>query len=232
MEVKMSKIVLTDLLAEESTVERRVGMASANNIGKSGVVYHVITTLWRKKRLFDMDLAKYRQNLLCELCAKRGITILFSATLPTHTHEVFITPSWEILSSMIRTLNSNVAKYARNHMQEKLDGWSRVFAPDPAYVLVDSMDYLFFLGKYVFDNQQRLKEEGKSVPDSCFWMFEKNYFPEPYKADIYQKLFGMSPADLYSIYKNKTSAEVRLLSKQLFGDWTAEDNRRLFVRNR
>lgn len=228
----MPKIEFADLLSEESSVECRVGMASTNNIDKSGVVYHVITTSWRKKRLFDMDLAKYRQNLLCELCAKRGITILFSATLPTHTHEVFITPSWEILSGMIRTLNSNVAKYARNHMPERLDGWGSVFAPDPAYVLVDSMDYLFFLGKYVFDNQQRLKEEGKSVPDSCFWMFEKNYFPEPYRADIYQKLFGMSPADLYSIYKNKTSAEVRLLSKQLFRDWTAEDNRHLFIRNR
>ena len=180
----MPKIEFADLLSEESSVECRVGMASTNNIDKSGVVYHVIT------------------------------------------------PSWEILSGVIRTLNSNVAKYARNHMPERLDGWGSVFAPDPAYVLVDSMDYLFFLGKYVFDNQQRLKEEGKSVPDSCFWMFEKNYFPEPYRADIYQKLFGMSPADLYSIYKNKTSAEVRLLSKQLFRDWTAEDNRRLFIRNR
>ena len=226
----MSKLTINDLLPEESTVSQRIGMASGNNIDKSGVVYHVITSSWRKKRLFDMDLAKYRQNLLCELCSKRGITILFSATLPTHTHEVFITPSWESLSTVIRTLDSNVAKYARKHMQEKLDGWSRVFNPDPAYILVDSMDYLFFLGKYVFDNQQRLKEEGKSVPDSCFWMFEKNYFPEPYKADIYLKLFGMSPADLYSIYKDRTSREVWLLSKQLFGDWTAEDNRRLFFR--
>jgi len=94
------------------------------------------------------------------------------------------------------------------------------------------MDYLFFLGKYVYENQQRLKEEGKSVPDSCFWMFEKNYFPSPYRADIYQKLFGISPVDLYSIYKSKTSREVLLLSKQMFGDWTVEDNRKLFFRER
>lgn len=228
----MSKIVLTDLLTEESTVDSKVGMASANNIDKSGVVYHVITSSWRKKRLFDMDLAKYRQNLLWELCAKNGIIILFSATLPTHTHEVFITPSWERLSKVIRILNSNVAKFAKKHLAEKLVGWSRVFAPDPAYVLVDSMEYLFFLGKYVFDNQQRLKEEGKSVPDSCFWMFEKNYFPEPYRADIYQKLFCMSPADLISIYKIKSSSEVWHLSKKLFGDWTAEDKRRLFYKEK
>lgn len=228
----MSKITLADLFTEESTVDLRVGMASGNNIDKTGIAYHVITTAWRKKRLFDMDLAKYRQNLLCELCAKMGITILFSATLPTHTHEVFITPSWKILSNMIRILNSNVAKYAKKHMAEKLEGWSSVFGPDPAYVLVDSMDYLFFLGKYVYENQQRLKEEGKSVPDSCFWMFEKNYFPSPYRADIYQKLFGISPVDLYSIYKSKTSREVWLLSKKMFGDWTVEDNRKLFFREK
>ena len=228
----MSKITLTDLFTEESGVDRRVGLASANNINKNGVVYHVITSSWRKKRLFDMELAKYRQNLLCELCEKRSITILFSATLPTHTHEVFITPGWELLSNTIRILNSNVAKYAKNHLSEKLEGWGSIFSPDPAYVLVDSMDYLFFLGKYVYENQQRLKDDGKSVPDSCFWMFEKNYFPSPYKADIYQKLFGTSPADLYSIYKSKTSKEVMLLSKQLFGDWTAEDNRKLFMKEK
>ena len=226
----MSKITLADLLPEENTVERRVGTATANNINKNGIIYHVITSSWRKKRLFDMNLAKYRQNLLCELCEKRGIVILFSATLPTHTHEVFITPGWEILANMIRILDSNVAKYARRHLSDRVEGWNRVFSPDPAYVLVDSMDYLFFLGKYVYDNQQRLKDEGKSVPDSCFWMFEKNYFPNPYKADVFQKLFGMSPSDLYNIYRSKTSREVALLSKQLFGDWTAEDCRKLFFR--
>ena len=66
----MSKITLADLFTEESTVDLRVGMASGNNIDKTGIAYHVITTAWRKKRLFDMDLAKYLQNLLCELCAK------------------------------------------------------------------------------------------------------------------------------------------------------------------
>ena len=224
----MTKPTITDLLPEKSIVDSRVGLASGNNIDKRGVVYHVITTSWRKKKLFDVDLAKYRQSLLCELCAKRGIVILFSATLPTHTHEVFISPAWEILSNVIRILNSNVAKYARKHLFEKLEGWRSVFGPDPAYVMVDSLDYLFFLGKYVYENQQRLREEGKTVPDSCFWMFEKNYFPEPYKAEIYLKLFDMSPSDLYSIYKNKSSTEVWHLSRQLFGDWTKEDNNRLF----
>jgi hypothetical protein len=132
------------------------------------------------------------------------------------------------IHNVIRILNSNVAKYARKHLSEKLEGWRSVFGPDPAYVMVDSLDYLFFLGKYVYENQQRLREEGKTVPDSCFWMFEKNYFPEPYKAEIYLKLFDMSPSDLYSIYKNKSSTEVWHLSRQLFGDWTKEDNNRLF----
>ena len=49
----MSKIVLADLLAEESTVETRVGMASANNIDKSGVVY-IATAIDCKNRIYPI----------------------------------------------------------------------------------------------------------------------------------------------------------------------------------
>ena len=225
------KLRKEDLIPERFDGERKVGMASRRNIEKNGLFYHVITTSWRKKRLFDKDLAKYRQDLLCELCSEKGITILFSATLPTHTHEVFITPSWELLSRVIKTLNSNVAKYTRRHLKDKIEKTDRVFSDDPVYVMVDSIDYLMFLGMYIFGNQQRLRDEGKSVPDSCFWMFEKGYFPEPYNAEIYKKLFGMSYAELLQLYKTKTAKEVWLLSKQCFSHWTTEDNRRLFLRD-
>lgn len=227
----MTIISKEDLFPERIEKENRVGMGSKRNIDKNGLVYHVITTSWRKKRLFDKDLAKYRQDLLCELCSKNGITILFSATMPTHTHEVFITPSWELLSKVIRTLNSNVAKYAKRHLSEKIEERGRVFSDDPAYVLVDSIDYLMYLGMYIFCNQQHLKNDGKSVPDSCFWMFEKGYFPEPYNAEIYQKLFGMNASEILALYKAKTAKEVWRFARERFSEWTEEDNRRLFLRS-
>ena len=227
----MTKMRKEDLFKERHVEEKKVGMSSRRNIDKSGFVYHVITTSWRKKWLFDKELAKYRQDLLCELCSKRGITILFSATMPTHTHEVFITPSWEILSAMMRTLNSNVAKYAKRHLVERVEDRARVFSDDPAYVMVDSINYLMYLGMYIFCNQQYLKDEGKSVPDSCFWMFEKGYFPEPYNAEIYQKLFGMNASELLSLYKTKTAKEVWQFAKERFNDWTEEDNKNLFLRD-
>ena len=226
----MTKLEKSELFQKGLDRETKVGMGSKGNIDKNGLFYHVITTSWRKKRLFDKELAKYRQDLLCELCAKKGITILYSATMPTHTHEVFITPCWEDLSSVIKALNSNIAKYVRRYMT-KSEGKIRVFSDDPAYVLVDSIDYLLYLGNYIFWNQQRLKDEGKSVPDSCFWMFEKGYFPEPYNAEIYQKLFGLSSAELLALYKTHTPAEMWQYAKQRFSDWTAEDNRRLLLRD-
>ena len=225
----MAKLSKEDLFMERIGEENKVGMSSRRNIDKNGLVYHVITTSWRKKRLFDKDLAKYRQELLCELCSKKGIAILFSATMPTHTHEVFITPSWEVLSSVMRTLNSNVAKYARRHLSEKIEERARVFSDDPAYVMVDSINYLMYLGMYIFCNQQHLKDEGKSVPDSCFWMFEKGYFPEPYNAELYLKLFGMNATELLALYKTKTAKEVWKFAKERFIEWTEEDNRRLFL---
>ena len=217
---------------EDLPDESIIGQSTSKNINKSRHCYHVITQSWAKDNIFYADVARYRQNLMCQLCTKVGIVIVFSATNPNHTHEVFITPGWNVLSAMFKSLNTNVSKYIRAHYENKARKGRRILAACPTYIPVENIVHFFYLGKYIYDNPQYLIKEGKQIPDSCFWMFEKNYFPEPYKADIYQKLFGMSPADLYSIYKNKTSAEVRLLSKQLFGDWTAEDNRRLFVRNR
>ena len=225
----MHGITLDDLL-KVCPEESRIGTSSAGNIDKTGVVYHVITTSWRKKWLFDAELASYRQDLLCELCLKRGITILFSATMPTHTHEVFITPSWEDLSAVMRTLNSNIAKYVKRHMPDRMKGRRSIFSPDPVYIMVTDIEFLFYLGKYIFGNCQHLKDEGKNVPDSCFWMFEKGYFPEPYNAAAYTTLFDISPTDLLELYRTKTNSEIRTLAAIKFASWTKSDNAALFIR--
>ena len=220
-----TKITKEELFIKSVPTESsHIGTATKGNIDKGAVFYHVITVSWRKRRLFDRDLARYRQELLCELCAKKGVSILFSVTMPTHTHEVFITPDWETLSCVVKLVNANVAKMAHDRYK---DG-RRVFSGDPEYIAINSMDHLFFLGKYTFGNQQYLKNDGKPVPDSCFWMFEKNYFVEPYNGDLYVKLFGMEPSKLLEIYSTKTDAEVRALARQLFGDWTELDNESLF----
>ena len=89
--------------------------------------------------------------------------------------------------------------------------------------------YLFFLGKYLFDNPAYLKEEGRIVPYSCFWMFEKSYFRDPYDKTLYKKLFGMEPPELLEFYQTKTKAEVKAFADMHFQNWTEKENRKLFV---
>lgn len=225
------KITADEILSMQIPDAEPVGTARKGNIMKNGLFYHVITTSWRRRRLFDAELASYRKDLLHELCIRYGITILFSVTMPTHTHDVFITPDWKILSHVIAILNSNVAKYARRYLQDRMKGRKLVFSEDPAYVMVTDMPHLFYLGKYTYGNYSYLRSEGKTVPDSCFWMFEKGYFAEPYNGKLYPMLFGMEAPDLLGFYKAHTEAEVMSYAREAFMDWTDADNARLFLKS-
>ena len=223
------KITADEILSMQIPDAEPVGTARKGNIMKNGLFYHVITTSWRKRRLYDTELASYRKDLLHELCIRCGITILFSVTMPTHTHDVFITPDWETLSHVITILNSNVAKHVRRYMPDRVKGRKLVFSEDPAYVMVSDMPHLFYLGKYTYGNYLYLRSEGKPVPDSCFWMFEKGYFAEPYNGKLYPRLFGMDAPDLLEFYKAHTESEIMTYARDAFMDWTDADNASLFL---
>ena len=220
---------------------------SKRTIEKDGHCYHVITQSWCKEKIFSVEAATYRHNLLCRLCIQEGIVILFSVTMPTHTHEVFLTPEWKALSKVIRILNVQVSRFIRNEIVEKAvwrakeegkrinedflrekESRHRIFDNRPNYIAVRDIVYLMFLGKYIFENPVYLKTEGKTVPFSCFWMFEKNYFKAPYDEIIYQKLFGMTAPELFRLYSTKDKKEVKAFAQERFKDWAKEDNDRLF----
>ena len=191
----MNGPTISDLLRKQDEYAGNctVGTTLKKNVDKAGFCYHVITQSWDKKTIFNRDIASYRQNLLCRLCSDRGIVILFSVTMPNHTHEVFLTPGWQALSSMIATLNGNVSKYIRMHDKDgRLKSKRKIFDYCPKYVIVKDIAYLLYLGKYIYDNPAYLRAEGKPVPDSCYWMFEKGHFVVPYDEKIYAKLFGLS----------------------------------------
>lgn len=223
--------------------------SSRRTIEKDGHCYHVITQSWCKEKIFSVEAATYRHNLLCRLCAREGIVILFSVTMPTHTHEVFLTPDWKTLSKVIRILNLQVSRFIRNELVEKAvrrakeegkrvnedylrekESKHRIFDNRPSYIAVRDIVYLMFLGKYIFENPVYLRAEGKTVPFSCFWMFEKNYFKAPYDEKIYEALFGMTAPELFRLYSTKDKKEVKAFAKERFRDWTKEDNDKLFSR--
>lgn len=75
-----------------------------------------------------------------------------------------------------------------------------------------------------------MKADGRYVPHSCFWMFERNYFPSPYDETIYSKLFGLTPRELLDIYSTKTAKEVMGYANRLSATWTVEATKAVFYR--
>ncbi len=228
----MPKPIITELLRKPYKRPENSGTTKRKTVDKNCHVYHAITNSWSKRKLFYHDVAKYRHDLLCKLCEKYGVTILFQTTMDNHSHEVFLTPDWETLSLVIRVLNINVSKYVRKHYSDKTKNGKKVFEDEVFYVPVKDIVHLFYLGKYIFDNPDYLISEGKSAPFSCFWMFEKNHFVAGYDSSIYFSLFGLTPTEIYKIYSTMSKDEVLDYAKKRFADWTEIDNRELFIRTR
>lgn len=232
----MAKPSINDILRRADFTEphENAGTAEKGNIDKGGHFYHVITQSWGKEKIFSREVAVYRHDLLCKLCAEKGVTILFSVTMPNHTHEVLITPSWSILPEIIKSLNTNVSRKIRKKAREEGKPVDKrpLFKKCPTYAIVSDIVYLFYLGKYIFDNPQYLEEEGRFVPYSCFWMLNKGYFKEPYDGNAYRQLFGMTSKEVHEIYSKMTAKEVMKYTKDRFNDWTKEDNERVFRNKR
>ena len=218
---------LSDLINREE----RFPEGDSSNSGKSdrtGICYHVITQSWAKETIFYNDVAQYRHNLLCQMCSDRNIIIVFAATNPNHTHEVFLVPDWQTLASMMRVLDTNVSKFIRRQYPNKVRNGKKLFREEIAYYCVRDIQYLFYLGKYIHDNPLYLKEAGKPIPFTCFWMFENGYLKEPYREDVYKGLFGMSYRDVYQVYSTMTKKEVKQYAQERFKGWTKEMNERFF----
>ncbi|MBP5552915.1 MAG: transposase [Spirochaetales bacterium] len=221
---------INDLLRESENDKKRVGKAVWGNIDKTGFFYHVITKSWNGDKIFNKEIADYRHNLLCILCGDAGITILFSVTMPNHTHDVFLAPSWEVLSEVIRVLNSRVSIMIRKLLGNRISKDRPVFSKSPAYVVLRDPVAVMCEGKYVFDNPAYLRAEKQFVPHSCFWMFEKNHFVFPYDEKLYQKLFGMSGDEIFALYSQKNPQEVREFAQTKFSNWTREMIESVFYR--
>ena len=208
--------------------EEKIGRATSRNIDKTGVFYHVITrTANGENHFLSRGFGEYRHNLLCRLCEDRGITVVFSLTMPNHTHDDFLTPSWEALSETMKGLDANAVKYLRYKEKEKLSKYRSILRRCTVYIVVRETEYLFNLGKYIFDNPAFLRAENKFVPYDCFWMFRTGHFLDAYDEKLYKKVFGLDPQQLYGMYSSMTKKEISAYSKETF---PAGSSRGLFYR--
>ena len=216
---------------DDGSVAGRIGRASSGNIDKTGHFYHVITKSFDGGPVFQQDIGEYRHTLLCSLCEQRDITILFSVTMPNHTHEVLLVPDWNLLMNTYMVLDRTIVRMIRLRNPKKYRSGVRVLRRYPVYVALKDIVTLFYEGKYVYDNPAHLRREGKYVPYSCFWMFEKGHFVVPYDEKIYEKLLGLTYAQILDLFATKTKIEVLEYARQLYADWTDADNRRVFIRS-
>ncbi len=219
-------------LIKDDELYPELNEALPENRDRNGTCYHVITQAWAKETIFYADVAQYRHNLLCEMCADRRIVIVFSAANPNHTHDVFIVQDWKKLASVMRVLNTNVSKYIRRQYPNKVKNGKKLFKEDIAYIRVRDIVHLFYLGKYIHDNPLYLKAAGKPIPFSCFFMFENGYLKEPYREDVYKELFGLTFQEVYRIYSTKSKQEVLKYAQERFSGWTREMNERFFSKPR
>lgn len=179
--------------------------------------------------MFNRDIASFRHTMLCRLCIEFNVVILFSVTMPNHTHDVLLSDSWDNIANVYKCLNSAVSKYVYKKDPKRKEKGKPVFNSRPTYSIVTTVNYLFFLGRYLLWNVEQLESEGRFVPYSCFWMFEKGHFSEPYKKGIYKELFGFEANELLDLYKTHSKKEVFEMAKTLFSDWTQEMNDEVFL---
>ena len=222
-----------ELLAQpkHDILQKKIGKASSRNIDKTGVFYHVITKSYNGDSVFlTKGAGEYRHSLLCRLCEERGITILFSVTMPTHTHDVFLTPDWKSLCEVLCILDTNVSKFIRKNNPQRYTKGSRPLRRHPIYIAVRDIFYLTYLGKYIFENMAGMRRENKFVPHECFWMLKSGHLPDGYDEKIYPALFGISMQELYELYSTTTKQELYDYARNLAAGWSREKMESVFFK--
>lgn len=218
-------INFVELLALEPKIP---AVAPLRTIDKNGRFYHLVQRASNKENIYDKELAKYRENLLCRISSMYDVTILFSVVLRNHSHDVFMTENWEFISKAIKQVNSAISKKVREKHPQKYINGRRVFESKPYYRALHDIVDLHVVAKYTYDNVAKVEEKGGYVPYSCFWTMEKGFLSKPYNKLIYPALFDMTEIELCNLFKENDITTVRKLAQNRFKNWTQLDNDRLF----
>lgn len=205
------------------------GTVRNGKLDRSGRFYHVMTHSYMNETLFLGDVAQYRNQLLCRMCAARGVTILFSVIMPNHTHEVFMTDNWKLISDIMKSVNTNVTKYIHKNHKEMQKRKPRLFEPDILYVAIKDVGSLLYVGKYLYDNPLYLGDSPKVKPLTCFWCFARNYYPAGYDRTIYRKLFGLDAPQLTNLYATRSKEDISKLAANLASTWSREQTNAVFI---
>lgn len=149
--------------------EPNVGRGSKGNIDKTACFYHVITKSFNGGNIYNWETANYRHTLLSQQCEKRGIKIIFSLTMPNHTHDVFLTPSWDDLVDVLRTVNSKVTQHLRLSDPKKFKKGVRIIRKYPAFCTSQGHCAAVLSGK-IYIRQSKLHEKRDQERSGCMFL--------------------------------------------------------------
>lgn len=208
--------------------ERNYELPLLRRIDKNGRFYHVVQRASNRDNIYDADLAKYRENVLCRICAMYNVVILFSVVLTNHTHDILVANNWEDIATVIRLVNAAVSHKVRKKNPKRYANGRRVFETTPFYRAIHDMVALYVVSKYAFDNVKNVVLSKGFVPFSCFWYMENGTLTRPYDKRNYETLFGMSVMELYKLFNENDMGTVRQFALDRYANWTQTDTDRLF----
>lgn len=219
-------------LSIEKDAYKEAGASNNGRLERNGHFYHVVQRGRNRENVYDDRSAKYRHDLLCRLCTKYGVGVVFSVTMPNHTHDLLYADDWRSISKVVQILNSQVSRFIRrnNPARYKVDG--RVFDERPVYVAVKNMRHLSNIGKYIYENFAQFERQGKFVPFSCFFGMRKGYVPSPpYRKDLYEFIYGMDVQQLCAFFEDNSAKDIERHVAARFSSWTTSDFETFFKVN-
>lgn len=214
-----------DLLIEDVGAD---GVGRIRKIDKNGRFYHVVQRAANRDNIYDKEIANYRENRLCKICAMYNVVIVFSVVMTNHTHDVLMAENWELIAQVLKLVNSAVARKVRKRNSKKYAYGRNVFEETPFYRAIHDVIALMVVGKYVFDNANSVELKGGFVPYSCFSFLKKGYVIKPYNKNLYPMIFGLSELELCTLYAQNDLAQIQEIAKSRFKNWTQHDNDLLF----
>lgn len=203
---------------------RKAGRSDNGRIDKNGRIYHMVQRGRNRENIYDEKSARYRHDLLCRECSKYGVGILFSVSMPNHTHDLLYAENWDTVSRVVQIVNTQVSRFIRKANPKRFKNDRRVFDERPVYVVVKNMKQIGITGKYIYENAAEFERQGKFVPFSCFFGMRNNYVPTPpYRKDLYEFIYGMELQQMCSFFEENSILDVGRHVEQRFASWTQSD---------
>ncbi len=194
----------------------KISTFKKGNIDFSCYFQHVIQRAYLDKELLVGDIAWYYHDQIVGHFKTYGVLPICQVVMPSHIHELYYCNNVTDISRLRSVACRNATVFAKKIQKE--NGYRkiipRLFEPQPGYVAVKDSRQLLTVLKYIRDNDQYLKEQGRKAPSSSFEKWENGNFFKPFALEGLEPILGMSLDELKQLIQ-KDKADVLAVAKTL-----------------